>query len=270
MGVGILTIIGLYDLISSQFPQLNLPIIGDYVHWLDWKIWLLIALVLSLIGTLEGTYRYVKRIKADNENRISRLKREERKQGRQRYSDRNNIPTLLFKMYECSKTLAVANKRSFFGEKAEAVAKSLSSAGLLTSKQLEIEKMDSIEEIKWMLKRIPETKWKELYLDTYGAMRLHGEAISPESNAEYSSFHSQVKLLQNGLPYTINGRIMNCILLSNAFANTLSWDFSTADIPDGVSILLQYMIPSMDSWTQTMRDEISKMIEDFLLGEDID
>lgn len=57
MAAASLSLTGVYDLVAGQYPDLNLPAMQDYLPWWDWKIWLIIVLVLLLFGTLEGTYR---------------------------------------------------------------------------------------------------------------------------------------------------------------------------------------------------------------------
>lgn len=57
-----------YDLIGGQVPSANLPTVQDYIYWWDWKIWIIIALIIAIIGTVEGAYRYSKHIQSISSN----------------------------------------------------------------------------------------------------------------------------------------------------------------------------------------------------------
>ena len=63
---GIITIIGLYDLVISQFVirqyQDEYPIVADYLYRLGWPlyVWAILLLVVLLVVVFEGSYSIIK------------------------------------------------------------------------------------------------------------------------------------------------------------------------------------------------------------------
>ncbi len=63
MGAAVFALVGAYDLVQGQVPTASLPSLERVASWWDWRVWFILALVFGLIGTMEGTYRYVKRLR---------------------------------------------------------------------------------------------------------------------------------------------------------------------------------------------------------------
>ena len=225
-----------------------------------------------------------KQIEKQNEDilkleRDIELLRQERKEWRQKLSDRSEIPTLLFKMYERAKNLCKENKKLFTQEDWDAIGNSLGAAHQIPTIIPSADKATDIRQIEKMIKSIPDPfnigsvplieKLKVFIVNLQAAMSLRNTGAIPLTNndGEYQGNETRVKLLQNDLPNTINTKIEACIMLSNGLASLFCIDFGDTDIPDEFLTMREYLQSSMDGWAQRMRDEISTMIETFILGK---
>ena len=80
---GILTIIGLYDLVISQFVireyQDEYPIVADYLYRLGWPwyVWAVLMLAVLLVVVFEGSYSLIKRYETRPELKELNALREE-------------------------------------------------------------------------------------------------------------------------------------------------------------------------------------------------
>ena len=63
---GISFLAGVYDLIRGE-SSLTLPSLQNLISWWDWKVWLLIAFIILLVATMEGSYRFVRKVKSELE-----------------------------------------------------------------------------------------------------------------------------------------------------------------------------------------------------------
>lgn len=63
VGVGIFSVLGVYDLLAGQVPTANLPSLEGIASWWDWRVWFIFALTLGLLGTMEGAYRRISGLK---------------------------------------------------------------------------------------------------------------------------------------------------------------------------------------------------------------
>lgn len=217
---------------------------------------------------------------SSNSERNTDLRRQERKEQRHVFRTRLEIPILLFQMYERAKILCGENRKPLTKEYWDEIAHSFFEAHQAPTVVLPLDKMPSIQEIMDMINSTPDPfntgsastieNFNRLILNLQATMSLHNTGAIPLTNNddEYQKYHKKVKLLQNNLPNTINTKIKDCILLSNGLANLLCVDFGATEthISDGLLIAIQYILPHMDNWAQKMRDEISNMIQDFLLG----
>ena len=208
-------------------------------------------------------------------------KRQERKEWRKGLSNRAQIPIILVDMYELAKTLCKGNMKPLTEEYWGEIASSFFGAHQAPTVVLPIDKMASKQEIMDMINSTPDPfntgsastveSLKRLILNLQATMSLHNTGAIPLTNNSiyYGAKHTGLQWLQQGLPNTINKKIEDCILLSNGLASLLCVDFSTTetDVSEELLITIQYILPYMDGWTQEMRDEISSMIESFLLGE---
>ena len=56
--MGIYAVAAAYSLASTQlWPDQNLPTVRSLIEWWDWKMWVIVALLLITAAALEGTYR---------------------------------------------------------------------------------------------------------------------------------------------------------------------------------------------------------------------
>lgn len=204
---GIFFVAGIYDLVRGE-SSLQLPTLQHFISWWDWKVWLLIAFVILFIGIWEGSYRLIKKIKVESEAKISVEIKTQRKEWRQRYSDRAEIPILLFKMYERSKNICGENKKPLTKEYWESVARSYLEAGIAPEKVPELDEMANMKEITQMFDSMPDqfgvklpsamAKFQKLLLDIQGSMSLHGMGALTltKDDEDYKKYHSQVQLLR--------------------------------------------------------------------------
>ena len=131
---GVFLLAGIYDLAQGQIPAINLPSLQQVISWWDWKIWFISALALLLFGTLEGTYRLVKRLKSKVLDEVNENKRLDRKKQRGRYTNRQDIPDHLFSLFTISKRIAEENinKQAISLEQKNEVANELASGAGVT------------------------------------------------------------------------------------------------------------------------------------------
>jgi hypothetical protein len=278
---GVFFLAGIYDLIRGEFAP-SLPSLQKTVNWWDWKIWFLIALLLLLIATIEGAHRLIKKTRKEAEEKISPVIQAERRQLREKYSDRLDIPVLLLQIYERAKTLAkTAPQIPLTGSQAEAIAGTLSSAGSIPQY---IPKLDMATNESSGLKELGKmldaplkdgnsiiNKLLKMLIDVQASMSLHstGSLHQTSNDTVYQDYRNRVSLLQCGLPHSINMEIDRYIVSSSAIANMLNLDFTSVSTSNWAGMQLQYLLPSLDSWARYQRDTISTLIERFLLGEDM-
>jgi hypothetical protein len=256
----------------------------------DWVLMIVSAVAFVVLSFLAFHRMRLERDKVTSDSDEQKVRRQERREWRQKLSDRLEIPILLFKMYERAKTLCEENKKSLDDESWKAIVDSLAEAhqtpAIMPSS---LEQITDIPAVIAILDSIPALfdiapspatsvienvieKFKGFVLSVQATMSLRGIGAIPltKNDPEYHGYYAQVKLLQNNLPTPINTKINDCILLSNGFASVLCMDISSTtgiSIPAKFLILTQYMTSYMDTCTQEMRDKISAMIEGFLLGE---
>jgi len=258
------------------------------VRGLPVPIWAWIVILVSVLAfvilSLAAFHRVRlerDRISSDNTNLTTDLKRQERREWRSNFRDRATIPTILFKMYERIKYLCKGSKKSLTQEHWKDIADKFFDANQAPTIVPSLEKMPSLQDIIAMINSTPQPfnteptsiteNFNRLILNLQATMGYYKRGAIPLSqhDPEYQTYHKEVKLLQNNLPNSINTKIESCILMSNGLANLLCADFDTTEtpVPSEFQVIIQYIIPSMDNMAQRMRDEISEMIEDFLLGE---
>lgn len=249
-----------------------------------WAWALIIASVLLFVVLSFLAFHRVRlerdKVISSNGERNTELRRQERKEQRHVFRTRLEIPSLLFHMYERAKILCEENRKPLTKEHWDEVAHSFFETHQAPTVVLPLDKMPSTQEIMDMINSTPDPfntgsastieNFNRLILNLQATMSLHNTGAIPFTNNddEYQKYHKKVKLLQNNLPNTINTKIKDSILLSNGLANLLCVDFGTTEthISDELLIAIQYILPYMDNWAQKTRDEISSMIQDFLLG----
>lgn len=246
-------------------------------------IWVWVVIVASAVGFVLVTLFAFHRVRLERDSeRTGELKRQERKERRRGFSNLTLIPSFLLDMYEMAKERCRSNRKPLTKEYWGEIADSFFEANLAPTVVPKFDKMPSKQEILDMINSTPDPlksgsvslveNLNRLILNIQATMSLHGTGAIPLTDGSilYDVKHKLVKTLQQNLPYEINTRIKECILISNGFASLLCIDFSNTDdeISEELLIPMQYMLASMDDLTQMMRSEIARMIENFLLGED--
>ncbi len=102
----IFSLAGVYDLLQGSFPSLRLPVLEQIADWLDWRIWIILALFFAVIGTAEGSFRYIRKIKNDFVNNIQEKQRLERKEQRLKYRDASIVTKRLSTLYATIERIA--------------------------------------------------------------------------------------------------------------------------------------------------------------------
>ena len=294
LGVALFTVVSLYDLASSQIPQWNLPAIGSFKGIIDWKFWLIIALLLALLGTLEGVYRYVRAndakiaaLKTETESKISESKRADLREMRRQFSDKLEIPELLFKMYERAKQLADTSDKlditNLEDYDVQSIAKTMSLGSTMPETELDVSTLDNIDEVVKVFQGVPLDgipipdganpfliKLKKVMVDLLGGMGANhlGTLEQIQHDTLYPQLSGRLAALQVGLPHNLNLEIDECVILSQSIANFLNFDESNVVKSEFVGMQLQFLIPSMDSWVKARIDTISGLLSKFFLGED--
>jgi len=263
-------VIGLIFAIEQSTKRLPVP------NWV-WAM-IIVGAVAFVVVSFLAFHRV--RLERDSE-RTAELKRQERKEWRQGFRNITAIPGLLLEMYELAKELCKRNRKPLTKEYWEEIANSFFEAHQAPTVVPPMDKMPSIQELMDMINSTPDPlnsgsasvveNLNRLILNLQATMSLHNTGAIPLTNNSilYEAKHTAVKLVQQNLPNEINAKIKDCILISNGFASLLCIDFSNTDneISKELLIAMQYMLACMDDWTQKMRGEIARMIENFLLGE---
>jgi hypothetical protein len=244
--------------------------------------WVWVMIIVGAVAFVVVSFLAFHRIKLERDKIVStELKRQERKEWRQRFSNVTVIPGLLLGMYELAKELCKSKKMPLTKEYWEEIANSFFDAHQAPKVVPALDKMPSMKEITDMINSTPNPlnigssstveNMNRLILNFQATMSLHNTGAIPLTNNSvlYGAKHEGVKLLQQNLPNEINKKIESCILISNGLASLLCIDFSNTDtkISEELLAAMQYMLTSMDYLTQEMRGEIARMIEGFLLGE---
>lgn len=266
-----------------------IPLIGGVifaviqsVRGLPVPIWNWVVIIASVLLFVIISFFAFHRMRLERDSEQSReLGRQERKEWRKSLSNLRGVPGILFKMYERAKTLCERNKKPLTEEYWGDIANSFFGAHQGPTIVPSLDKMASKEDIIDMINSTPDPfnsgnastlgNLNRLILNLQATMSLHDMGAMPltKGDVDYEVNEMAVQMLQQYLPNKINAKIKECILISNGLASLLCADFSNTEtsIADELLIVMQYMLPCMDDWTQKMRDEISVMIEDFILGE---
>jgi len=256
--------------------------IAQSVRGLPVPIWTWVVIIASVLLFVFVSFLAFNRVRLEGVSEQSReLKKQERKESRKGSGNVRHIPSLLFKMYERAKELCEREKKPLTEEYWGDIAKSFFGANQGPIIVPSIDEMASKEDIINMINSTPDPfstgngstveNLRRLILNLQATMGLHnmGAIALTKGDLDYEIAEIQLKMLQPYLPSAINSKIKECILISNGLASLLCADFSNteASIAEELLIVMQYMLPCMDDWTQKMRDEIRGMIEDFILGE---
>jgi len=252
------------------------------VRGLPVPIWNWIVIIVSVLLFVIISFFAFHRVRLEGVSEQSReLKRQERKESRQGFGNVRHIPSLLSKMYERAKVLCERDKKPLTEEYWGDIASSFFGAHQGPIIVPSVDEMASKEDIINMINSTPDpfntgngstvVNLKRLILNLQATMGLHnmGAISLTKGDIDYGVAEIQLKMLQPYLTSEINSKIKECILISNGLASLLCADFNNTEtsIAEELLILMQYMLPCMDDWTQKMRDEIRGMIEDFILGE---
>ena len=252
------------------------------VRGLPVPIWTWVVIIASILLFVVISFFAFHRVRSERvSEQTGELKRQERKEWRQGFRGVTAIPGLLFGMYERAKVLCKRNKKPLTEEYWGDIASSFYGAHQAPTIVPSLDKMASKQEIIDMINSTPDPlntgnastieNLNRLILNLQATMSLHNMGAIPLTNEDidYEAYQMAVQMLQQYLPNTINTKIKDCILISNGLASLLCADFCTTEtrISDELLIAIQYILPYMDDWTQKMRDEISRMIENFILGE---
>lgn len=244
--------------------------------------WVWAMIIVSAVVFVVVSFYAFHRVRLERAKIISgKSRRQELKEWRKGFSNRTAIPVLLLDMYEIAKELCRNNRKPLTEEYWGDIASSFFGAHQAPTIVPSVDKMASRQEIIDMIDSTPDPlnpgsastveNLKKLILNLQATMSLHNMGAIPLTDASvlYQVKHTALQWLQQNLPNTINTKINDCMLLSNGLASLLCVDFATTETPvsDELLIAIQYIVPYMDNWTQGMRDEISSMIENFLLGE---
>jgi len=288
---GSFILVGIYDLLQGQAPDANLPSLQQVISWWDWKIWFIIALFLLLIGTLEGTYRYIKRIKVqirkEVNEQIEEQKRKERKVQRTRDNKAVYIPDKLHELYMTSKRIADEKhaKQKLTYEQMQQVAERLTQVGILQELGdvfLGFATAPSYEKLEEMIKNSDYAKthetMKKLLIFFKSAMSELQIGISNylEKDEEYKKLYDDIQRRIVGLPPKTQSRIYDYIETVNSLNNIkfidlpkLSEALELGLIAPVGTLMLQQLEQSINSYLSPMLSLIRQDIDTFLLGEDV-
>jgi hypothetical protein len=214
--------------------------------------------------------KLVKRLNIEKE-RWDRI-REERIRVRQQYSNRTIIPDLLYQMGERVRELMEKTPLVLADDMADDFREIMQLRVPMTiklnradAKQL-LAKFPSVRHLK-----DPTQRRRALVMSTYQVLTAHGQGAKfvVEKDEEYQRLDKQVEELLVGLPRSIHIKKGGYGQLVNAYYTLAAVDYSKGELPRLFRLYEPFMKAVIVTELSTMRAEISSLIEQFLIGEDM-
>ena len=258
---------GVYDLIEGQ-SDYNLPSIQNVFGWWDWKIWFIIALILLLISTCEGSYKQIKALKkqiaslntVEDKNRIGEL--------RKYFENRMLIPDKLRELFTLGKAIAQENTDdviSLSDERMENLANNLGQGGFLNDVEMfgGIVESKTFGEIKEVTDKLdPLIAFQavnRMFIFINRGMQAENIGLSRfiKDNEQYQNLKNEIYLLSSPFPSITQNHITECVEIMEGINSLNLIDFSNLDVNPTIKIFMQ----SIDSAENLILSPILQVIE---------
>src|SRR4030042_1685149 len=145
-------VLPLIPLIGGAVYAIRQSIRGLPVPSWDWILMIAMAGIFVVLSFQAFHRMRLARDKIISESNQQQLGRQERKEWRQRFSGRVEIPPLLSKMYECAKMLCTANKKPLTSQYWKQIADTFFGAHPAPTVAVSLDKMPSAREVIDMIK----------------------------------------------------------------------------------------------------------------------
>jgi hypothetical protein len=198
--------------------------------------------------------------------------REERIKFRQQYSNRTMIPDLLYKMGERVRELMEKTPLLLADDMVDDFKEIMQ---LRVPMTIKLNRTDA----KKLLAKFPSVRHlkdpiqqrRALTMSVYQVLTAHGQGAKfvVEKDEEYQRLDKQVEELLVGLPRSIHIKKGGYAQLVNAYYTLAAVDYSKGELPRLFHLYEPFMKAVIVTELSTMRAEISSIIEQFLIGEDI-